>query len=90
MGGGKPLDALQQVVTQPVLWACCIGLVLNQLQVTLPPAVAATLAGLAPANTPLLLLAMGMLLQLPAVQPRQVSSTWSGQWLLWWSADSLH
>lgn len=72
------MDALQQVVTQPVLWACCIGLGLNQLQVALPPAVAATLAGLAPANTPLLLLAMGMLLQLPAVQPRQVSSIWSG------------
>lgn len=29
VGGGRPLDALQLLVAQPVLWAAVVGLALN-------------------------------------------------------------
>jgi predicted permease len=72
VGGGKPIDAAQLLVVQPVLWAALVGLVLNAAAVALPGSVAAVAAALAPANKPLMLLSAGMMLQPVMPQPRQV------------------
>jgi predicted permease len=72
VGGGKPIDALQLLVVQPVLWAALLGLALNALQLPLPGSIAAVAAALAPANKALMLLSAGMLLQPALPQLRQV------------------
>jgi predicted permease len=72
VGGGKPTDAAQLLIVQPVLWAALVGLVLNAAAVPLPGSVAAVAAALAPANKPLMLLSAGMMLQPAMPQPRQV------------------
>jgi predicted permease len=72
VGGGKPIDALQLLVVQPVLWAALLGLALNALRLPLPGSIAAVAAALAPANKALMLLSAGMLLQPSLPQPRQV------------------
>jgi predicted permease len=76
VGGGKPIDALQLLVVQPVLWAALLGLSLNALRLPLPGSVAAVAAALAPANKALMLLSAGMLLQPMLPQPRQVRRVW--------------
>ncbi|KAF6263733.1 hypothetical protein COO60DRAFT_1634883 [Scenedesmus sp. NREL 46B-D3] len=73
VGGGKPSDALQLLVVQPVLWAALLGLGLNVLRLPLPGSIAVVAAALAPANKALMLLSAGMLLQPALPQPRQVS-----------------
>jgi predicted permease len=76
VGGGKPADAAQLLVVQPVLWAALVGLLLNGLAVPLPDSLAAVAAALAPANKPLMLLSAGMMLQPVMPQPRQVRFDW--------------
>eukprot|EP00879_Flechtneria_rotunda_P024111 GHRR01025555.1.p1 GENE.GHRR01025555.1~~GHRR01025555.1.p1 ORF type:complete len:603 (+),score=233.97 GHRR01025555.1:438-2246(+) len=73
VGGGKPFDALQLLVVQPVQWAAILGLALNLLNIPLPGSFAAVAGALAPANKPLMLLSAGMLLQPQLPQIRQVA-----------------
>jgi hypothetical protein len=71
------MDAAQLLVVEPVLWAAVVGIVLHALQLPLPGVLSSVAAALAPANTPLLLLSVGMLLKFEKPQARQVGG-WGG------------
>jgi predicted permease len=62
VGGGRLEDGLQQLLQHPPLWAVLLSLALKGLGLTLPTALDATSASLAPINKPLMLLMAGMTL----------------------------
>ncbi|GFR45159.1 hypothetical protein Agub_g6543 [Astrephomene gubernaculifera] len=67
VGGGRLVDAAQQLAAQPGLWALLAGLGMNAARVALPPWLSQLTAPLAAAHAPLMLLAAGLTApQLPA------------------------
>jgi predicted permease len=86
VGGGTVHDAAARLVLHAPLWAGGVALVLAGMSgpatVGLPPAIDAVVGALAPANTPLSLLAAGMLARpwdATSIQPLMVGEPNAGQ-----------
>ncbi|EFJ43005.1 hypothetical protein VOLCADRAFT_96981 [Volvox carteri f. nagariensis] len=60
VGGGRWVDAVHMLAAQPTLWALLAGVVFNLARVPLPTSLNLITAVLAQANTPLVLLAVGI------------------------------
>ncbi|GHP11434.1 hypothetical protein PPROV_001016200 [Pycnococcus provasolii] len=71
--GMKPGKLIRRIATFPPLVAVYVSLLLHAMQVSLPLVVTTTLAPVAKANAPLILVALGVLFEITA-QPRQAAA----------------